>query len=107
MDAALSATTSRRSILPRQALLAQRCRATPALMTRWDPWASLLSEEQTQERISYDDLEGRAWVQPLWQLVLHVVNHGTHHRGQVAGFLRMLGHKPPALDLTAYYREKL
>jgi uncharacterized damage-inducible protein DinB len=37
--------------------------------------------------------------------VLHVVNHGTHHRGQVAGFLRTMGHAPPALDLIAYYRE--
>jgi uncharacterized damage-inducible protein DinB len=34
-----------------------------------------------------------------------VVNHGTHHRGQVSGFLRSMGHTPPALDLIAYYRQ--
>jgi uncharacterized damage-inducible protein DinB len=37
--------------------------------------------------------------------LLHVVNHGTHHRGQVAGFLRSMGRKPPVLDLIAYYRQ--
>jgi hypothetical protein len=53
----------------------------------------------------YQDLNGNPWRQPLWQLVLHVVNHSTHHRGQVAGFLRTLGRVPPPLDITVYYRE--
>jgi uncharacterized damage-inducible protein DinB len=50
-------------------------------------------------------MKGRPWKQPLWQLVLHVVNHGTHHRGQVSGFLRSLGHTPPILDPIYFYRE--
>jgi len=41
---------------------------------------------------------------PLWQILLHVVNHATHHRGQVSGFLRAMGHTPPPLDLIAFYR---
>jgi uncharacterized damage-inducible protein DinB len=77
----------------------------PALMQRWKQFASGLTEEQAQARIAYKDFEGNPWERPLWQLVLHVVNHATHHRGQVAGFLRTMGHTPPALDLTAYYRE--
>jgi uncharacterized damage-inducible protein DinB len=38
----------------------------------------------------------------LW--LKRVVNHGTHHRGMVSGFLRAMGHTPPPLDLIAYYR---
>jgi uncharacterized damage-inducible protein DinB len=49
-------------------------------------------------------MRGRTWTQPIWQLVLHVVNHGTHHRGQVSGFLRTMGRVPPVLDLVAFYR---
>ena len=49
-------------------------------------------------------MSGNRFNQPVWQLVLHVVNHGTHHRGQVSGFLRAMGHKPPKLDLVSYYR---
>jgi uncharacterized damage-inducible protein DinB len=55
---------------------------------------------------SYHDSRGNPWTTPRWKIVLHVVNHGTHHRGQVSGFLRTMGHKPPQLDLIAYYRER-
>jgi uncharacterized damage-inducible protein DinB len=55
--------------------------------------------------IAYRDMSGNPHNSPLWQIVLHVVNHGTHHRGQVSGFLRTLGHTPPQLDLIRYYRE--
>ena len=43
---------------------------------------------------------------PLWQLVQHVTNHSTYHRGQVVTFLRQLGAKPAATDLVAWDREK-
>ena len=64
-----------------------------------------LTDQDVQAKIAYRDLKGNSWEQPLWQILLHVVNHGTHHRGQVSGFLRAMGHNPPALDLIAFYRE--
>jgi uncharacterized damage-inducible protein DinB len=76
-----------------------------ALYARWQSWASGLEETAIAERVSYRDLKGNPWVSPVWQIVLHVVNHGTHHRGQVAGFLRSMGKTPPPLDLIAYYRQ--
>jgi len=72
---------------------------------RWQEWGSALTESTIAERISYRDLKGNPWVSPVWQIVLHVVNHGTHHRGQIAGFLRALGKTPPPLDLIAFYRQ--
>ena len=77
----------------------------PALIGRWKEWADGLTDESVLADLSYSDLKGNAWQQPVWKLVLHVVNHGTHHRGQVAGFLRSLGHVPPSVDLIRYYRE--
>ena len=79
----------------------------PALLDRWKEWAAGLTDEQVLAPLAYTDLSGRPWSQPIWQLVLHVVNHGTHHRGQVNGFLRAMGHKPPGIDLVYYYREML
>ena len=58
------------------------------------------------ESASYKDLKGNPYTTPYWQIILHVVNHGTHHCGQVSGFQRSLGHAPPPLDLMAYYRER-
>jgi uncharacterized damage-inducible protein DinB len=77
----------------------------PVLHDRWREWARGLSTEQTLAFVAYNDLKGHPWNQPLWKLVLHVVNHATHHRGQVSGFLRSLGHTPPPIDLVHYYRE--
>ena len=77
----------------------------PALHQRWKEWARGLTEESAVQVLSYKDMSGNPWRQPLWKIVLHVVNHGTHHRGQVAGFLRAMGHTPPKLDLIYYYRE--
>ena len=71
----------------------------PALSERWKQWAVLLTEDSIQREISYKSTKGDAFVTPIWQSVLHVVNHGTHHRGQVSGFLRAMGHKPPLSGL--------
>ena len=76
----------------------------PAIHEGWRQWAAGLTDGDTSRVVSYSDLRGNPWRQPLWQLVLHVVNHGTHHRGQVSGFLRAMGHVPPKLDLIQYYR---
>src|SRR5580700_9422600 len=56
----------------------------PPLLEGWKTWALGLTDQTARAEIVYQDLKGRAWKQPLWQLVLHLVNHGTHHRGQVS-----------------------
>jgi len=76
----------------------------PALQERWKQWAAPLSDQDCLATISYNDMKGNPYQSPLWQILLHVVNHATHHRGQVSGFLRALGHTPPPLDLMAFYR---
>ena len=77
----------------------------PALLERWQEWARGLTDESAGAMLSYER-QGTTYRQPVWQVVLHVVNHGTHHRGQVSGFLRTMGHTPPPLDLVAYHREQ-
>jgi uncharacterized damage-inducible protein DinB len=77
----------------------------PAVYERWRIWAAKLTDEAAQALLDYRDMKGNPYRQPVWQLVLHVVNHGTHHRGQVAGFLRAMGRVPPPIDLVYYYRQ--
>jgi uncharacterized damage-inducible protein DinB len=55
--------------------------------------------------ISYRTLRGQACSDPLGNLVLHVVNHSTYHRGQVATQLRQLGITPPSTDLIVFLRQ--
>jgi uncharacterized damage-inducible protein DinB len=39
-----------------------------------------------------------------WHCLVHVVNHGTYHRGEVAALLTGQGHSPGELDFTLFLR---
>jgi len=78
----------------------------PEVYRQWDAWLASQTEDAVRADLTYKDMRGRVWTQPIWKLVLHIVNHATHHRGQVSGFLRSMGHIPPILDLVAFYRRE-
>jgi uncharacterized damage-inducible protein DinB len=60
-----------------------------------------------ERMIEYKDMRGAPRSEVLWQMVQHVVNHGSYHRGQVTTMLRQLGASPPKyMDLIVFYREK-
>lgn len=55
----------------------------------------------------YKLLNGQPGKNPFWQMLQHVVNHGSYHRGQVTTMLRQLGAAPAkSVDLITYYRER-
>jgi uncharacterized damage-inducible protein DinB len=57
--------------------------------------------------LAYRDMRGNPRSDVFWQMLQHVVNHGTYHRGQVTTMLRQLGAQPAkSMDLIAFYREK-
>ncbi len=53
----------------------------------------------------YRTTEGNPSAQPLWQMLQHLANHGSYHRGQITTMLRQLGAAPSATDLIKFYRE--
>jgi uncharacterized damage-inducible protein DinB len=66
-----------------------------------------LGEAGVTRVVEYRLMNGQEGRAPFWQMVQHVVNHGTYHRGQVTTMLRQIGAAPPkSTDLIAYYREK-
>jgi uncharacterized damage-inducible protein DinB len=68
-------------------------------------YVASLTNEQLRSVIDYRTFASRPFAQPLWQLMRHVVNHSTYHRGQVATMLRQLGKPVPVSDLVSFYRE--
>jgi uncharacterized damage-inducible protein DinB len=59
-----------------------------------------------EQRIDYRNTKGAAFSNPLWEMLLHLVNHSTYHRGQVTTLLRQLGTKPASTDLILFYRQR-
>lgn len=54
--------------------------------------------------IGYRTFAGQEHANPIGELVRHVVNHGTYHRGQISMRIRQLGHTPPGTDYIAWLR---
>jgi uncharacterized damage-inducible protein DinB len=65
-----------------------------------------LKQEDLDRVMEYKTMKFGVYRNPLWQSMLHLVNHGTYHRGQVTTMLRQLGAQPILTDLMHFYREK-
>ncbi|MBI1850229.1 MAG: DinB family protein [Planctomycetes bacterium] len=74
------------------------------LLARFEAWGAALHDADVARVIAYRNTEGKPFETPLWQIVLHVVNHASYHRGQIATLLRQLGRTPTNTDLITYYR---
>jgi uncharacterized damage-inducible protein DinB len=65
-----------------------------------------LSPADLDRVVHYRNTKGHSFSNPMWQMLQHVVNHGSYHRGQVTTLLRQLGAAAVATDLIAFYRER-
>jgi uncharacterized damage-inducible protein DinB len=67
----------------------------------------LTAEALASDLTYYSTLADREYTQPLWQLMVHVVNHGAQHRAEAALVLTDLGLSPGDLDMIVYLRQNL
>lgn len=65
-----------------------------------------LTDGKLQEPLTMTTTTGKQFTNTFQQMMQHVVNHSSAHRGQVAALMRQLGIKPPATDLIAFYRRQ-
>jgi uncharacterized damage-inducible protein DinB len=75
-------------------------REWPPLLARLEDYARQCDPMQI---LAYKNLKGQPFERPVWQVILHIVNHGTYHRGQAASLLKQAGAQPPPTDLIYYY----
>jgi uncharacterized damage-inducible protein DinB len=64
-----------------------------------------LSEAELLGSASYRNMAGKPFTTPITQVLAHIFNHQTHHRGQAHDLLSQTGVAPPELDLIHYLRE--
>ena len=67
-------------------------------------WSVLMMQFGLEQMIEYKAFDGQAFENSFEEIVRHVINHGSYHRGQVAFMLRLLGKKPASTDWIAFSR---
>ena len=80
-----------------------------AIQARWgeierDTQAFLAGLDDTRlaADLAYINTHGETWTYPLWQQMIHQVNHATQHRSEAAVLLTQMGHSPGWLDLLYF-----
>lgn len=74
---------------------------------QWVEWVSGAQERMFQHEFFYVNFRKERFKQPVFQVLLHVFNHNTYHRGQLVNMLRQLGiEKIPQTDFIVWSRKK-
>ena len=69
-------------------------------------WSDAQSETALAEPVHFTLIGGNRGVMTRGEILLHIVNHTTYHRGHVADlFYQVPGARPPTTDLPVYLRE--
>jgi uncharacterized damage-inducible protein DinB len=80
-----------------------------SLRIRWAEEEKLLmhfvdnvTDEKLNSTFTYTNTKGVAFTKGLWQVMAHVVNHGTQHKTEAAALLTDFGQSPGDIDLVYF-----
>ncbi len=74
---------------------------------QWEEWIKNASDLAIDHVFQYQNSKREQFKQPIYQMVMHVFNHSTYHRGQLVNMLRQLGvEKIPQTDFMLWGRSK-
>jgi uncharacterized damage-inducible protein DinB len=80
-----------------------------AIREHWDTieaqthaFVTAVGEAELTTVIHYVNTRGQPNAYPLWQMMVHQVNHATQHRSEVAVMLTQFGYSPGWLDFLVY-----
>jgi uncharacterized damage-inducible protein DinB len=74
--------------------------------SKLEDYFSKFTDAQLSEKIAYKNTKGIPSEFVLSDILAHMVNHGTYHRGQVASLIKKSGGNPPETDYIVYVRQK-
>jgi uncharacterized damage-inducible protein DinB len=99
---------------PNTPMLAAEDVPTPAVLRQlWEAerpmmraYLATLSDPDLSDTLSYSTPKGRAITSTRWHTMIHMINHGTQHRAELALLLTELGHSPGNIDLNVFIAER-
>ncbi|HTP96583.1 MAG TPA: DinB family protein [Burkholderiales bacterium] len=85
--------------------LAELWRAQQEIDRWYIDWSDALTDAQAEEQVSFTLIGGNRGVMTRGEILLHVVNHTSYHRGFVGDLFYQVPARPPTTDLPVYLRE--
>ena len=64
------------------------------------------SADSLESEIEYTNTQGKTYQLRLWQMVVHLANHGTHHRGELAAIFSTVGVSHQEEDWLHYFLDR-
>ncbi len=98
-------------ISPKSLLKEQDFADLAALRTYWKQeqqsmrsFLAWLDSSDLDRPVHYTNTKGQEFATPLWEVLAHVVNHGTQFRSEAGVALSQLGRSPGDVDFIYYVR---
>ena len=73
----------------------------------WESFLGTVTEPDIARAVRYTSSEGVAYESTVGEIITHVYNHSTYHRGQVARLVTEAGGKRASTDFIALTRRTL
>ena len=74
---------------------------------QWKEWIDIATEAALEHEFIYKNSKKDQYKQPVYEMLFHLFNHQTYHRGQLITMMRQSGEKSiPNTDLIAFLRKK-
>ena len=74
---------------------------------QWKEWIDLATEPVLEHEFIYRNSKKEQFKQPVYEVLHHLFNHQTFHRGQLVTLFRQVGvEKIPGTDLITFMRGK-
>lgn len=64
----------------------------------------ILHQQELDENISYTNSKGQSFTNTVADILFHIINHSTYHRGQLISLLKKEGVPPLVTDYIFYKR---
>jgi len=61
------------------------------------------TEASLEAKIAYSNFSGETFSVPLYQMLMHVANHETHHRGELAAMFALMNVPHPEEEVIQYF----
>jgi uncharacterized damage-inducible protein DinB len=82
--------------------LEENNKLSKSIYSEWNTFINSLQESEFNNISEYTNIKGEHIVAKTWEMFLHMINHSTYHRGQIASSIRNMDITPPATDFMSF-----